>query len=38
MKRLFLASNQLPVHITWNDGDFKIDPAEELTISGLQDF
>ncbi|MFC2129217.1 bifunctional alpha,alpha-trehalose-phosphate synthase (UDP-forming)/trehalose-phosphatase [Bacteroidota bacterium] len=38
MKRLFLASNQLPVNIHWNEGDFKIDPAEELTISGLRDF
>ena len=38
MKRLFLASNQLPVHISWNDGDFNIEAAEELTISGLQDF
>ena len=38
MKRLFLASNQIPVHINKTDGRFEIEPAEEFTISGLQDF
>ena len=38
MKRLFLASNQIPVNIDRADGDFKFQPAEELTISGLQEF
>lgn len=38
MKKLFLASNQVPVHIDRDDGGFKLSPAEELTISGLQDF
>ena len=38
MKRLILASNQLPVHIDWQNGKYLIEKAEETTISGLQDF
>ncbi|MBE9519154.1 MAG: trehalose-6-phosphate synthase, partial [Bacteroidetes bacterium] len=38
MKRLILASNQLPVHINWQNGKYKIEKAEETTISGLQNF
>jgi trehalose 6-phosphate synthase/phosphatase len=38
MKRLILASNQLPVHINWQNGKYLIEKAEETTISGLQNF
>lgn len=38
MKRLILASNLLPVHINRQDGKYKVEKAEEQTISGLQDF
>jgi len=38
MKRLILASNQLPVHINWQNGKYKIEKEEETTISGLKDF
>lgn len=38
MKRLILASNQLPVHINWKEGKYQIEKAEETTISGLQNF
>jgi len=38
MKRLILASNLLPVHITWQDEKYRIDKSEEQTIAGLQDF
>ena len=38
MKRLFLASNQLPVTINKNGSGFDIQFSEELTISGLEDF
>ncbi len=38
MKRLFLASNQLPVNIIRKENDFEVHPAEELTISGLKEF
>lgn len=37
-KRLFLASNQLPIHISRDENDFHIEPADELTTSGLKDF
>ncbi len=38
MKKLFLASNQIPVHIDRSDGYFKFQAAEEFTISGLEKF
>lgn len=38
MKRLILASNQLPVHINWQNGKYLIEKAEETTISGLKNF
>jgi len=38
MKRLVLASNQLPVQINWQNGKYLIDKEEETTISGLQNF
>ncbi len=38
MKRLILASNHLPVHITWQDEKYLIEKADEQTISGLQHF
>ena len=38
MKRLILASNLLPVHITWQDEQFLIEKSDEQTIAGLQDF
>ncbi|MBN2697431.1 MAG: bifunctional alpha,alpha-trehalose-phosphate synthase (UDP-forming)/trehalose-phosphatase [Bacteroidales bacterium] len=38
MKKLILASNRLPVHIYEGKKDFKIERADEQTISGLQDF
>ena len=38
MKRLILASNLLPVHITWQDKDYLIERTDEQTISGLQNF
>ncbi len=38
MKRLILASNYLPVHITWQDDHFQIRKADEQTIAGLQNF
>jgi hypothetical protein len=38
MKRLVLASNQLPVHINWQNGKYLIEKEEETTISGLQNF
>lgn len=37
-KRLFIVSNQLPVHITHNNGQFDVQPGDELTISGLDSF
>jgi trehalose 6-phosphate synthase/phosphatase len=37
-KRLFLASNQIPLHTYRADGQFKIEPDDELTISGLGNF
>ncbi len=38
MKRLILASNMLPVDITWQEGKYHIEKAEETTISGLENF
>jgi trehalose 6-phosphate synthase/phosphatase len=38
MKRLIIASNQLPVHINWQYGKYQIEKAEETTISGLRNF
>ena len=38
MKRLILASNVLPVHITRKNGNYRIEKEDEQTISGLQDF
>lgn len=38
MKRLILASNTLPVNISWQDDRYKIRKTEEQTISGLQNF
>ncbi|MCK4747792.1 MAG: bifunctional alpha,alpha-trehalose-phosphate synthase (UDP-forming)/trehalose-phosphatase [Bacteroidales bacterium] len=38
MKRLILASNLLPVNISWQDEKYQIKKAEEQTISGLQNF
>ena len=38
MKRLILASNVLPVHITRKNDSYLIEKADEQTISGLQDF
>ena len=38
MKRLILASNQLPVNISWQNGKYRIEKEEETTISGLQHF
>lgn len=38
MKRLILASNILPVHITRTNDSFQIRKEDEQTISGLQDF
>ena len=38
MKRLILASNILPVHITRKNGKYHIKKEDEQTISGLQDF
>ena len=38
MKRLILASNMLPVNISWQDGNYKIDESDEQTISGLRNF
>ncbi len=38
MKRLILASNMLPVNITWQEGKYQIEKAEETTISGLENF
>ena len=38
MKRLILASNLLPVHITWQDKTYHIEKSDEQTISGLKDF
>lgn len=37
-KRLFLASNQLPVHVSKANDHFEIEPADELTTSGLESF
>jgi hypothetical protein len=37
-KRLFLASNQLPLNTCKVNGHFEIDPADELTTSGLETF
>ncbi len=37
-KRLFLASNQIPVHTVRTENDFEIKPDDELTVSGLKDF
>jgi trehalose 6-phosphate synthase/phosphatase len=38
MKRLILASNQLPVHISWQDDKYLITKSDEQTIAGLQTF
>jgi trehalose 6-phosphate synthase/phosphatase len=38
MKRLFIAANLLPVNIERNEDKFKIQPGDELTSSGLQNF
>ena len=38
MKRLILASNILPVHITPSNSSFEIEKTDEQTISGLQEF
>jgi len=38
MKRLILASNQLPVSIIVDKKDYRIQKTDEQTISGLQDF
>lgn len=38
MRRLILASNQLPVNIKWQDRNYEIEKTEEQTISGLQGF
>jgi trehalose 6-phosphate synthase/phosphatase len=38
MKRLVLASNQLPVNIAFQGKDYLIEKTDEQTISGLQDF
>ncbi len=38
MKRLILASNLLPVHVTWQDEQYLIEKSDEQTIAGLQDF
>ncbi len=38
MKKLFLASNQLPVNITRAGNHFEVEPSDELTVSGLKDF
>lgn len=38
MKRLILASNLLPVNISWQDENYIIEKSEEQTISGLQEF
>ena len=38
MKRLILASNTLPVNISWQDEKYKIRITDEQTISGLQNF
>ena len=38
MKRLILASNQLPVSIHVQKKDYQIEKTDEQTISGLQDF
>ena len=37
-KRLFLASNQLPVTTRRTADNFEIEPSDEITISGLADF
>jgi trehalose 6-phosphate synthase/phosphatase len=37
-KRLFLASNKIPVHVHRNGSKFDIEPADELTTSGLVGF
>ena len=38
MKRLILASNQLPVNIKWQGKNYEIEKTDEQTISGLQSF
>ncbi len=38
MKRLILASHNIPVHISWQDNHYKVKKADEQTISGLQNF
>jgi len=38
MKRLILASNLLPVHISWKDENYLIEKTDEQTISGLQNY
>jgi trehalose 6-phosphate synthase/phosphatase len=38
MKKLILASNILPVHIRWQDRQYRVEKADEQTISGLQNF
>jgi trehalose 6-phosphate synthase/phosphatase len=38
MKRLILASNLLPVQISYRRKDYQIEKTDEQTISGLQDF
>ncbi|MCF8226130.1 MAG: bifunctional alpha,alpha-trehalose-phosphate synthase (UDP-forming)/trehalose-phosphatase [Bacteroidales bacterium] len=37
-KRLFLASNQIPVHTERAGNEFRIEPQDEITISGLKEF
>jgi trehalose 6-phosphate synthase/phosphatase len=38
MKKLFLASNQIPVNIYLSGDQFEVEPADELTVSGLKNF
>ncbi len=38
MKRLILASDKLPINISWQDKNYSILKTDEQTISGLQDF
>lgn len=38
MKRLFIASRQVPVKVICKDDDFVLEPTEDTTITGLQNF
>jgi len=38
MKRLLIASHQLPAHIIENNGNLTVEPTDELQISGLKEF